>query len=275
MSPLRVVVCGTGSMGAEVLRAVCAADDMEPVGVIEKFAGDDRIALPDGSGYVPLSPEPETLLAACRPDVLIDFTNAEWTEAVAPIAVAAGVRPVVGTTGLSPSFVDGLDAACSERGIGGVVSPNFALGAVLMMEMARLAARFLDHAEIIELHHDRKADAPSGTAMQTARAMIEARGAPFAHGSTERSTLPGARGAQHEGIAIHSVRLPGFVAHQEVIFGALGQTLSIRHDSTSRESFMPGVLMAARASMERVGLARGLEEIIGIAGPGGGSSARS
>lgn len=264
MTQLRIVVCGTGKMGAEVLRAVAGAPDMEAVGVLEKFADRAAIELLGGSASVPLSADTGALLEQTRPDVLIDFTNAAWTQEIAPKAIAAGVRPVIGTTGLTPAFVDELDAACRARGIGAVVSANFALGAVMMMHLARVASRFFDHAEIIEMHHDQKADAPSGTALQTARGMIDARGRPFDHGRTEKFTLDGARGGNHEGIAIHSVRLPGYVAHQEVIFGALGQTLTIRHDSTSRESFMPGVLMAARAVMDRTGVARGLDELMGL-----------
>lgn len=266
-SPIRIVVSGAGKMGREVLAAVCREPGLDPVGVLEKFSRERSIALPSGEGAIPMSDDPQALFASLPggpPDVLIDFTNAEWTERVAPLAVAAGVRPVIGTTGLSPAFVDRLDAECRARGIGGVVTANFAIGAVLLMHLASVAARFFDYAEIIELHHEAKVDAPSGTALQTVRAMREARSRPFELPETERETLPGTRGGATEGVSIHSVRLPGFVAHQEVIFGALGQTLTLRHDSTSRESFMPGVLLAVRAAMERVGVARGLDELLGL-----------
>jgi 4-hydroxy-tetrahydrodipicolinate reductase len=196
--------------------------------------------------------------------VLIDFTNAQWTEQVAPLAVEAGVRPVIGTTGLSPAFVDKLAEQCNQRGLGGIVTSNFAIGAVLLMHLSSVAAPFFDFAEIIELHHDAKVDAPSGTALQTARAMRAAKHQAFRVPKTEKETLPGTRGAAEEGVTIHSVRLPGLVAHQEVIFGAQGQTLTLRHDSTSRDSFMPGVLMATRAVMQRTGLVRGLDELLGL-----------
>ncbi len=261
---LRIIVGGTGKMGSEVLATVCREPGLMPVGVLEKYARGDSLALPDGAGAVPLSADATALFERCRPDVLIDFTNAEWTEQVAPLAVKAGVRPVIGTTGLSPAFVDRLDAACRARGIGAVVAPNFALGAVLLIHLSKIVAPFFDHAEIIEMHHDQKVDAPSGTALQTARAMRAGRGRPFDLPRTEKETIPGTRGGATEGIAIHSVRLPGLVAHQEVIFGGLGQTLTLRHDSTSRESFMPGVLLATRAVMGRVGVVRGLEELLGL-----------
>ncbi|MFN8559116.1 MAG: 4-hydroxy-tetrahydrodipicolinate reductase, partial [Dehalococcoidia bacterium] len=187
-----------------------------------------------------------------------------WTARVAPIAVAAGVSPVIGTSGLAEPFVAELAARCRAAGVGGLVAPNFAIGAVLMMHFARLASPYFDVAEIIELHHDKKVDAPSGTAVATARDMVAARGRPFDHPETEKFTLPGARGAEEGGVTLHSVRLPGLVAHQEVLFGGLGQTLTIRHDSTSRESFLPGVLLAAREVMNRQELVVGLDRLMGL-----------
>ncbi len=262
--PLRVAVSGAGKMGREVLAAVCRDPDLLPVGVLRRAARDDSLPLPNGEGSVPLCHDPADLLAQCAPQVLIDFTSAQWTEQVAFAAVSAGVRPVIGTTGLGPEFVDELDRRCRERQIGAVVTSNFAIGAVLLIHLARVAAPFFDHVEIIEMHHEAKADAPSGTALQTVRAMREVRRDPFRLPRTERETLPGTRGGVAEGVSIHSVRLPGLVAHQDVIFGAVGQTLTLRHDSTSRESFMPGVLLAARAVMNRVGVVRGLDELLGL-----------
>jgi len=142
------------------------------------------------------------------------------------------------------------------------IAANFAIGAVLMMHFAAQAARFFDNAEIIELHHDQKVDAPSGTAKTTAELMRAARKDPFVHPLTEKETVPGTRGGELGGIAIHSVRLPGLVAHQEVIFGGLGQTLTIRHDSTGRDSFMPGVIAATRAVMGIDHLVVGLDELL-------------
>ena len=144
------------------------------------------------------------------------------------------------------------------------IAPNFAIGAVLMMRFAELAAPWFETAEIIELHHDRKVDAPSGTALETARRMRSARGTDFAHNEPTLQHVEGARGAQFGGVGLHSVRLPGFVAHQEVIFGGQGQTLTLRHDSTGRDSFMPGVLLAVREVMKLKGLVEGLGVLLGL-----------
>lgn len=264
MTPIRVVVSGTGKMGKEVLAAICRDADFEPVGVLEKFASEDWLSLPDGSGLVPFGAEPAALLERTRPQVVIDFTVGDWAPLVARAALAAGARPVIGTTGLPADFLPELEQRCRELRRGAVVASNFAIGAVLLIHLARVAARFFDNAEIIELHHDQKADAPSGTALATARAMVEARGRPFTAPATAKQTLPGTRGGSLDGVAIHSVRLPGLVAHQEVIFGGQGQTLSLRHDSTGRESFMPGVLLAAREVMRREELVVGLDSLIGL-----------
>jgi 4-hydroxy-tetrahydrodipicolinate reductase len=267
MANIRVVVSGSGRMGAEVLAAVTGAPDMTPVGVIEKFAQGERIALPDGAGDLPLSAGAAELLDETKPDVIIDFTNADWTPIVADAALERGVRLVIGTTSLSEEWLGGLEQRCRERGVGAVVAANFAIGAVLMMHFAKVAAPFFDAAEIIELHHDQKVDAPSGTALTTAREMLAGRdGRPFGRNEPEKEPLPGARSAARDGVTIHSVRLPGLVAHQEVIFGGLGQTLSIRHDTTGRDSFMPGVLLAAREVMQRRELVRGLDALVGLTG---------
>jgi len=144
------------------------------------------------------------------------------------------------------------------------VAPNFAIGAVLLMYFASIAARYFDHAEIIELHHDKKADAPSGTALATARLMRQAHGSDLVAAPTSKVTLPGTRGGELGGIHVHSVRLPGLMAHQEVIFGGLGQTMTLRHDSLSRESFVPGVLLAVKEVVKRQGLVYGLEALLNL-----------
>ncbi len=264
MPPIRVVVSGTGKMGREVLAAVSRDPGFEPVGVVEKLATEDWLPLP-GGGLVPQGVDPAELLTHVRADVVIDFTNGEWAPVIARAALDAGARPVIGTTGMPPEFIEELAKRCRQKRLGAVVAPNFALGAVLLIHMARLGARFFDSAEIIELHHDQKADAPSGTSLTTARAMLESRGRAFVAPETSKETLAGTRGGALDGVAIHSVRLPGFVAHQEVIFGGQGQTLTLRHDSTGRESFMPGVLLAAREVMAREELVVGLEALIGLA----------
>ncbi|HEU4758643.1 MAG TPA: 4-hydroxy-tetrahydrodipicolinate reductase [Dehalococcoidia bacterium] len=261
---IKVLVSGTGKMGREVLATACREADLEPVGVLARSAREEYLSLPDGSGLVPFGADPEALLTRTRPDVVVDFTNAEWTPTVARAALDHGARLVIGTSGLSEAFLHELERECRERRLGAVVAANFALGAVLMVHLARLAGRFFDHAEIIEMHHEGKADAPSGTAIATAQAMSRAREAPFVRPKTKKETLEGARGAALDGVTIHSVRLPGLVAHQEVILGGPGQTLTIRHDSTSRDSFMPGVALAVREAMARRELVLGLDRLIGL-----------
>jgi 4-hydroxy-tetrahydrodipicolinate reductase len=199
-----------------------------------------------------------------RPQVLVDFSPGPASVAHARAALAAGVSPVVGSTGIAAADLQALaDLAASHR-TGAVVAPNFAVGAVLMIEFARRAARFFPHVEIIEMHHDRKRDAPSGTALRTAAAVAAARGQPPAPAVVEEEMVTGARGGRAEGIPIHSVRLPGLVAHQEVIFGGPGQTLTIRHDSLTEESFMPGLLLAVRRVRSLQGLVHGLENLLDL-----------
>jgi 4-hydroxy-tetrahydrodipicolinate reductase len=253
-------------MGREILLGISRQDDMEPVGVLEKFSREEVFSLPDGSGrLIPCSTEP-SLIERLSPDVVVDFSNHEWTSLIGPLAVSAGVRPVIGTTGLTEAFVAGLERDCAAAQLGGVVASNFALGAVLLTHLARTVAPYFDNVEIIELHHDQKVDAPSGTALTMAEAMLSARnGKVFDYPETTKQTIPGTRGGQFGGAGMHSVRLPGLVAHHEIIFGGLGQTLTLRHDSTSRESFLPGVLLAVREVMQRHELVRGLDRLMGLA----------
>ena len=175
-----------------------------------------------------------------------------------------GVAPVVGTTGLPDALIAETRAACARERLGGVIASNFALGAVMLMHLATIAAPFFDAVEVIEQHHAGKADAPSGTAVTTARMMREARASDFQRNVAERETVAGARGAELAGVTLHSVRLPGLVAHQEVIFGGTGETLKLRHDSMSRESFMPGVLRAIRAAPTLDHLVIGLDRLLGL-----------
>ncbi len=259
MADIRVLVSGSGKMGRQVAAAVHAEPDLELLGFV------DGLASADHCEGLPCLRDPDHALRELRPDVVIDFTNAAWTPQLAAAALPAGARMVIGTTGLPDDFVRWLETECSARKTGAVVASNFAIGAVLMMHFARQAARFFDTAEIIELHHNQKVDAPSGTAKTTAELMAAARPDPFVYPVTENETIPGSRGARFENLAIHSVRLPGLVAHQEVIFGGLGQTLTLRHDTTGRESFMPGVLAATRAVMSLDHLVVGLDAMLGLA----------
>ena len=254
-TPLRIAVFGaSGRVGQTVVDAVNGAPDMELVAGVDQVAQTVDFAWFD---------EAEAAIRETRPDVAIDFTVADAAAGNALSAIAAGVSPVIGTTGMSADQVEAIRSAAAMAGVGAFIAPNFAIGAVLMMAMAQLAAPHLDHVEVIELHHDQKIDAPSGTAARTAELIAQARGGRAAMDApTERFTLPGVRGGVDHGVRVHSVRLPGLVAHQEVIFGALGQTLTIRHDSTSRDSFMPGVLMAARRVRALPGLLIGLEHLL-------------
>jgi 4-hydroxy-tetrahydrodipicolinate reductase len=258
MDDIRVIISGSGRMGRQVADAVARAPGMCALAFVDALADSSEV---DG---LPVFTSTEACFAQNPADVVIDFTNAAWTPGLAETALAAGVRPVIGTSGLSGDFMAWLERESVERRLGAVVAANFAIGAVLMMYFARQAARFFENAEIIELHHDQKVDAPSGTAIATAQLMHEARKERFVHPATEKETLSGSRGAEYEGIAIHSVRMPGLVAHQEVLFGGLGQTLSIRHDTTGRDSFMPGVVAATRAVMDLDHLVVGLDELFGL-----------
>ncbi len=258
MSDLRVVVSGAGKMGRQIGQAVAAEEDLSAVAFLDGLATTGKI------DHLPVYSDIATCLDEKTPDVIIDFTNAAWTPGLAEAALQRGIRLVIGTSGLSTEFTDWLENEAKSRSTGVVLAANFAIGAVLMMHFAKQAARFFDNAEIIELHHDQKVDSPSGTAKMTAEMMRSARADAFTHPLPEKETLPNARGAELGGVAIHSVRLPGLVAHQEVIFGGLGQTLTIRHDSTGRDSFMPGVIMATREVMKLDRLVVGLDQLFGL-----------
>jgi len=262
MSPIKVIVHGAaGKVGQEVLRAVCGEDDMQLVGAVDLKTAKDSLPLPDGSGSVPFSVDLGDILARCQPDVMVDFSIAKATMPAVRLATEKGVNLVIGTTGFSPDDIKEIERLATEHGIGAVMAPNFALGAVLMMHLAKIAGKYLDYAEIIELHHHLKADAPSGTAQATARAMAAARGKPFLQPPSKATA---GRGEQIEGVSIHSVRLPGLMAHQEVILGAAGQTLSIRHDTINRECYMPGVMLAIKEVVKRKGLVFGLDKLLGL-----------
>ena len=265
MQPIRVVVNGAaGRMGQEVLIALCQDVELEAVGAVDAKADRNLLSLPNGSGEIPFSSVLEDIIVKCRPDVMVDFTVADATLPAARVAAKRGANLVIGTTGLSASDIEEIDRLCREGDVGAIVAPNFSLGAALMIHMAKLAAKYFDYAEVIEKHHEGKVDAPSGTAIATARAMVEERAEPFLYPELKKETLAGTRGGQIGGISVHSVRLPGFLAHQEIILGAPGQTLTIRHDSISRESFMPGVVMSIKRVVEVKGLIYGLEALLGL-----------
>ena len=200
-------------------------------------------------------------ISQTKAQVVVDFTTAADAMKNADCIIQSGARPVIGTSGLLPEQVAELQKLCNKQNLGGIIVPNFAIGAVLMMKYSQDAAKYFPHVEVIELHHDLKADAPSGTAIKTANLLAESRGlAPQT--VDEKEIFSGARGANAEDIRIHSVRLPGLVAHQEVIFGGQSQTLTIRHDSIHRDSFMPGVCLACKKVMDLNELVYGLEHLL-------------
>ncbi|MNY13368.1 4-hydroxy-tetrahydrodipicolinate reductase [compost metagenome] len=261
---IRVAIAGAaGKMGLETVRTVALQDDMELVGAVDpNREGEDIGTIATGAPLHVTCVPSIADLAEARPDVLVDFTTPSLVKANALQALSMGIRPVIGTTGMSTNDLQDLDDAALSRALGLIVAPNFAIGAILLMKFAQQAARYFGNAEIIELHHNRKADAPSGTAIKTAEMMLDVRDAFGLDDAPETEKVKGARGGDFGGIHIHSVRLPGLVAHQEVIFGGVGQTLTIRHDSLSRESFMPGVSLAIRKAPEFKGLVYGLEHLL-------------
>lgn len=251
-SKITVIVSGAnGKMGREVVSAVNAEDDLELVGEVD--AGD---SLADA-------------LARTKAEVVVDFTVPESAMGNIESILRGGAVPIVGTTGFTPADIERVDTLCREHNRGALIAPNFAIGAVLMMRFAKEAARFMPDAEVIEMHHGAKVDAPSGTAAKTAEMIAEGRGdarpAPLPAAAFEK--ISGARGGKAAGdVPVHSVRLSGFVASQMVIFGGLGQTLTIRHDSIDRKSFMPGVVLAIRQAPQLASnggkLVYGLENLI-------------
>jgi 4-hydroxy-tetrahydrodipicolinate reductase len=259
MKPIKVAVHGAlGRMGQTLVDALTSEADLQLVGAVDIKAAGDKLPLPDGSGMVPLSRDLAEIISATSPKVVVDFSVASAVMPAVRLSAERGVNLVIGTSGLSGDHIKEIESLARAKGVGVAVVPNFALGAVLMMHLAKIAGRYFDSAEIIELHHQLKADAPSGTALATAQAMAKARGKPF-------STPPGKRrGEKVEGISIHSVRLPGLLAHQEVLLGGAGQTLKIRHDTIGRECYMPGVMLAIREVVKRKGLVYGLEPLLGL-----------
>ena len=255
---IKVGVFGAGGrMGATVCQAVAEAPDLELVAAVDPpCAGGsvEGLTIADSA----------EALGAAGAEVAVDFTHAAAARENLRWCAAHGVHGVVGTTGLSVEDLAELEKLFGAGGANAVVAPNFAIGAVLMMRLAALAAPWMDTVEIIELHHDKKVDAPSGTALLTAARLAEARDS-WGEDPTRTEVLSGARGgAGPAGIRVHSVRLRGLVAHQEVLFGTAGQSLSIRHDSYDRTSFMPGVLLAVRQVGDRPGLTVGLDVLLGI-----------
>jgi 4-hydroxy-tetrahydrodipicolinate reductase len=263
--PIKVAVAGAnGRMGREVVKMVLGDPELTLVAAISRSsAGMDAGQMvglePCG---VAVSNDLELALVEAKPDVIVDFTTPQSVLSNATTAIRHKVRPVIGTTGLTPNDIETLDKLCKDQGIGGIIAPNFSIGAILMMKFAAQAAKYMPHVEIIEYHGDQKLDAPSGTSIKTAELISRTR-QEFRQGNPkEEETIEGARGGYYNGFRIHSVRLPGVFAQQEVIFGAFGQTLKIRHDSYDRAGYMPGVNVAVKKVMGLTGITYGFEHFI-------------
>ncbi|HXQ75195.1 MAG TPA: 4-hydroxy-tetrahydrodipicolinate reductase [Acidimicrobiales bacterium] len=266
---VRVGVLGAGGrMGRQVCRAVSDDSELELVAAVDPaLAGIDlrQVTGSDGAGIQVAGDVSD--LERAGAEVAVDFTVADVAAENMRWCAANGVHCVVGTTGISDVDVGEIEALFASSSANCVLAANFAIGAVLMMRFAELAAPFMDGVEIVELHHDGKLDAPSGTALKTAQRIDEARRAagrpPYPADRTASAVVPGARGGDGPGgIRIHSVRLPGLVAHQEIIFGAPGQSLTLRQDSYDRSSYMPGVLLAVKSVADRPGLTVGLDSLL-------------
>lgn len=261
----RIIVAGaSGKMGQETVKLIQRTEDFELVGAVSRTHKGEDVGETIGIGTIGVSfheSVPE-VIRHVQADVLIDFTTPALVKSNVDACLDAGIRPVVGTTGLSEEEINELRNRFQEQKLGACIIPNFAIGAVLMMVFAAKAAKYLPHVEIIESHHDNKLDAPSGTSLKTAEMIAQARQEIRQGNPAERELREGARGAYYEGFRIHSVRLPGLVAHQEVLFGGTGQLLTIRHDSFHRESFMPGVEIAVRKVMELDHLEYGLDQLL-------------
>lgn len=249
-----------GKMGKAMIDGVIVENDMQIVGAVDINAIGTEIAAESG---VFIEEDLEKMVKTKDPDIVVDFTSPAVIKQNIMKVLSLKKHIVVGTTGLSPADLEEIDAEARRVGRVVFVAPNFALGAVLMMDFAARAAKYFPHVEVIELHHDQKKDAPSGTAIKTLEMMAAQREKMHQGQADEIEKIPGSRGGEYEGMRVHSVRLPGYVAHQEVIFGGKGQTLTIRHDSMSRESFVAGLLLSIRSIQDLTpGLVYGLENIL-------------
>ena len=262
---IKVVVCGAyGKMGRAVLNAVHNDSDLMLVGAVDVMSKGDDIGSLIGIDKIGINVKKDLqeVLTETSADVVVDFTNPNVVMNNIRIILKNRVYPVVWTTGLGDEKKEEIEQLCKENNVGAFIAPNFAIGAVLMMKLSQEVAKYMPDVEIIELHHDQKLDAPSGTALRTAELISEVRGMRTQGHPDEVEKIKGARGYDFDGIHIHSVRLPGYFAHKEVIFGGLGQTLTIRHDSINRDSFMPGVVIACKKVVSLDTLVCGLENIL-------------
>lgn len=265
MKKTRIILAGPrGRMGKEAVTLIQETEAFELVAAVDRIHEGKLISDLEGMPNVqaPIFTDIEKCFQTVEADVLVDLTTPEIGRVHTKKALEYGIRPVVGTTGFSEADLAELKELAEEKGIGCIIAPNFAIGAILMMKFSQMAAKYFDDVEIIELHHDQKLDAPSGTGLKTAELISEVRETKKQGHSEEKEILAGARGATYDGIHLHSVRLPGLIAHQEVLFGGFGQGLKIRHDSYNRASFMSGVKLAVEVVMNIDTLVYGLENII-------------
>lgn len=264
---IRVAVCGAkGKMGREFVKTIWNDPQLELAGVVTGKPTPETVNehfATDNAPGMHFDTDLKALLQREKPDVCVDLTHPGVVFENCMTIIEANCRPVIGTTGLTQSQLDQIDKVLKAGNLGGMVVPNFAIGAVLLMKFAQEAAKYFDHAEIIELHHNQKADAPSGTALKTAELMQLSQAQFGPSNAPEKESISGARGAKGPAdIRIHSVRLPGFIAHQEVILGSPGQILTLRHDSMDRACFMPGIALSVKKVITLNGLIYGLEHIL-------------
>ncbi|AIM15424.1 MULTISPECIES: 4-hydroxy-tetrahydrodipicolinate reductase [Neobacillus] len=267
METIKIIIAGPrGRMGSEAVKLVENTEHFELIAAVDYKH--DGMMLSDLPGFqsiihsVPVFSDIEKCLQHVKADVLIDLTTPEVGMYHAKTALEYNVRPVVGTTGFTKKDLEELERICNEKELGCIIAPNFAIGAILMMKFSQMAAKYFNDVEIIELHHDQKLDAPSGTAVKTAEMISAVRERKKQGHPNEKETIDGARGALYDGMHIHSVRLPGLIAHQQVLFGADGQTLTIRHDSYHRGSFMSGIKIAVETVVKNNSFVYGLENIL-------------
>lgn len=263
---IKVLVVGAcGKMGREVVKAVCQQENMCLVGavdIVNEGADIGSIVLNKELG-VKIKTGLEAVIDECKPDVAIDFTQPSVIFNNAKVLINKDVRPVIGTTGLSDEQIEELKTLSAKKNVSVLIAPNFTIGAVLMMMFAKKAAQYFDNAEIIELHHNQKKDAPSGTAVKTAQLMAGVKDS-FSKGNcAETELVKGSRGGcSYSDIHIHSIRMPGYIASQEVLFGAAGQIMTIRHDSMDRQCYMSGVMLAVNHVFNNQGFVYGLDNIL-------------
>ena len=261
MSEVTVAVNGVlGRMGATVEQAVRREPGLTFVGGADPRASSASDS-PDGTHR---AESLESLLTNVRPDVVVDFSNAAGGEYAMRTCIANGVRCVSGSTGIPGETLSEIGRLAGDAGVGVISASNFALGCVVLMHLVKRASAHFEYADIIESHHENKVDSPSGTALSIAQAMLDGRSGDFTQTDTELELIEGTRGGSSGGINIHSARMPGRVARHEVVFGAEGQTLTLIHDSTSRDSFMPGVMLAVRRVMDADGMIVGLASVLGL-----------